>query len=203
MNIYGASGHAKVIMDIAKSNGYSIDLIYDDDPNINQLDEYEVLHEYSEEMKNSDTIIAIGNNIIRKRVSENNLGKICDAISHSSSVLSPSVKIGKGTVVMPNACINAATIIGAHCIINTAATVDHDCEVSDFVHISPNVAVAGNVRIGQGSHIGIGAVIIPGIKIGNWVTVGAGAVIIKDIPDYAVVVGNPGNIIKYKEAINE
>ena len=37
------------------------------------------------------------------------------------------------------------------------------------------------------------------IKIGKWVTVGAGAVIIKDIPDYAVVVGNPGRIIKYKE----
>ncbi|CAL43362.1 Putative acetyltransferase [Flavobacterium psychrophilum JIP02/86] len=44
--------------------------------------------------------------------------------------------------------------------------------------------------------MGIGASVIQGIKIGKWVTIGAGAVIIKDVPDFAVVVGNPGRIIK-------
>jgi acetyltransferase EpsM len=57
--------------------------------------------------------------------------------------------------------------------------------------------LAGNVTIGEGSHVGIGATVIQGITIGKWVTIGAGTVIIKDIPDYAVVVGNPGKIIKY------
>ena len=45
--------------------------------------------------------------------------------------------------------------------------------------------------------IGIGAVIIQGIKIGKWAIIGAGAVIANDIPDYAMVVGVPGKIIKY------
>ena len=45
--------------------------------------------------------------------------------------------------------------------------------------------------------IGIGAIIIPETSIGKWVTIGAGAVVIRDVPDYAVVVGNPGKIIKY------
>jgi acetyltransferase-like isoleucine patch superfamily enzyme len=45
--------------------------------------------------------------------------------------------------------------------------------------------------------VGIGAVVIPKISIGKWVTIGAGAVIIRDVPDFAVVVGNPGKIIKY------
>ena len=199
MNIYGASGHAKVIIDIAKSNGIAIETIYDDNSNIEFLNKNEVVHVITEEMKASETVIAIGNNAIRHKVVNNYKGKIADALIHKSAVLSPTSKIGIGTVVMPNVCINASTKIGEHCIINTAATVDHDCEIQDFVHISPNVAIAGNVQIGVGSHIGIGAVVIPGIKIGKWVTVGAGAVIIKDIPDYAVVVGSPGKIIKYSK----
>ena len=50
--------------------------------------------------------------------------------------------------------------------------------------------------MGEGTHIGAGATIIPNLKIGKWATIGAGAVVIKDVPDYAVVVGNPGRIIK-------
>ena len=65
--------------------------------------------------------------------------------------------------------------------------------------MSPNVSLAGNVTIGEGSHIGIGSCVIQGIKIGKWATIGAGAVIIKDVPDYAVVVGNPGTIIKFNK----
>lgn len=71
-----------------------------------------------------------------------------------------------------------------------------------YVHISPNAALAGNVEVGEGTHIGIGTAIIQGIKIGKWCTIGAGAVIIKDVPDGAKVVGNPGKIIKIKD-INE
>jgi acetyltransferase EpsM len=55
------------------------------------------------------------------------------------------------------------------------------------------------VKVGEGTHIGIGSSVIQGITIGKWVTIGAGAVIIRDIPDFAVVVGNPGKIIKYNE----
>lgn len=68
--------------------------------------------------------------------------------------------------------------------------------LGDFVHISPNAALSENVEIGEGSHIGVGASVIQGVKIGKWCTVGAGAAIINDVPDYSVVVGVPGRIIK-------
>jgi len=197
MNIYGASGHGKVIIDIAESIDISINQIFDDNKNIKSLNDRAVVHTANKSFLDSDTIIAIGNNKIRKKVVDSFKGSISDAIIHNSAIISPNAIVEKGTVVMPNACVNSSTEIGKHCIINTASTIDHDCELGDYVHISPNVAIAGNVTIKEGTHIGIGAVVIPGIKIGKWVTIGAGAVIISDIPDYAVVVGNPGKIIKY------
>ena len=57
-------------------------------------------------------------------------------------------------------------------------------------------------KAGEGTLIGAGATVTPGINIGSWALVGAGAVIIEDVPDYAVVVGNPGRIIKYAAATN-
>ncbi len=197
MNIYGASGHGKVIIDIAESINISIDQIFDDNKNIESLNDRSVVHTLNSCLLESDTIIAIGNNKIRKKVAESFTGNISNAIIHKSAIISPNAAIKKGTVVMPNACVNASAEIGEHCIINTASTIDHDCILGNYVHISPNAAIAGNVKINEGTHIGIGAVIIPGINIGKWVTVGAGAVIIRDIPDFAVVVGNPGKIIKY------
>jgi len=62
------------------------------------------------------------------------------------------------------------------------------------------VSISGNVLIGEGTHVGTGAIILPNITIGKWCKIGAGAVVIKDIPDYSVVVGVPGKIIKTLES---
>lgn len=200
MNLYGASGHAKVILDIAHSQNKGITQVFDDNPAIQTFMGYEVDHNPS---KNLDelvpTIIGIGDNKIRKRVATSMFGIIHPFLFHESAILSPSAIIGAGTVVMANAVVNADAKIGKHCIVNTGAVVEHDIEMENYVHISPNASVAGNVKIGEGTHIGIGATIIPGVHIGKWVTVGAGAVIIENIPSFATVVGNPGRIIKFIE----
>ena len=192
-----------MIIDIAKSIDISIDAIFDDDLQLTEVSGYKVVHTLSNELLKHGTVLAIGDNWIRKMIAEKFAGKFQNGIFHRSAVLAPTVIIGEGTVVMANASINAEVSIGDHCIINTGATVEHECRLGDFVHISPNAALAGNVIIGEGSHIGIGAVVIPGVKIGIWVTIGAGAVILEDIPDFAVVVGNPGKIIKYNYLENE
>lgn len=70
---------------------------------------------------------------------------------------------------------------------------------SRFCSYFSKCALAGNVIVGEGTHLGIGACVIQGIRIGKWCTIGAGTVIIKDIPDGATVVGNPGKIIKIKD----
>lgn len=198
MNLYGASGHAKVIIDIANSQSLVIAHIIDDDPNVKQIDGKEVCHLVTEDISKGETIISIGNNLIRKKIADKFIGKIHAAIAHSSAVISSSAKLHKGTVVMANAVINASAVVGEHCIINSGAIIEHDCKLGNFVHISPNAALAGDVTVGEGTHVGIGAVIIPGINIGKWVIIGAGSIVIKDIPDGMVAVGNPARIIREK-----
>lgn len=197
MILFGASGHSKVVLDILISNDIKVDMIIDDHPLVNEL--YGVVVEKNHPVDLSHrAIISIGNNSVRKKISENYSFQYVNAF-HSTSYISKFAKIGKGTVVMANVSINPGAEIGEHCIINTGAVIEHDCFLEDFVHISPNASLAGNVTVGEGAHIGIGAAVIQGVKIGKWATIGAGTVVIKDVPDFATIVGNPGKVIKIKD----
>lgn len=194
INIFGASGHAKVLLDIAKCNHITVDTIYDDKAPFDLLG-YEVVR-FNNPPKETKFVIAIGDNSARERIAKTTLADYkFDTLIHLKAILDSTIRIKEGTVIMAQAVINSSVIIGAHCIVNTGAIVEHDCVLADFVHISPRATVCGNVQIGAGTHIGAGAVIIPNIRIGKNVTVGAGAVVIKNIPDNVVVVGNPARII--------
>lgn len=192
MYLFGASGHAKVIVDILKASGEKIDGLVDDNPLINKLMEYDVLHN---RIDVSPVIVSIGLNSVRKKVVEKLTGKFGKAI-HPLAIVSDTVIIGDGTVIMQGAIIQSCASIGMHCIINTGASIDHECVVGDFVHISPHSTLCGNVTVGEGTWIGAGATIIPGIKIGKWCVIGAGSVVTKDIPDRVLAVGNRCKIIK-------
>lgn len=200
INLYGASGHAKVVIDcILSKNCYEIDQLFDDNKDIKELVGFSVFEvSQLDTTLQNDFIVSIGNNKIRYNIVQklHSYHKFCDFIAHNKASIAPSVSIGKGSVVMPNAVINSDTKIGEHVIINSASVIEHDCTVEDFCHISPHATLAGSVSVSTGTHIGIGAQIIPGITIGSWVTIGAGAVIIEDVPDGVTVVGNPGKIIK-------
>lgn len=194
MYIIGASGHGKVIAEIAEDNQIVIEAFLDADINKKKLMGYEIIHQNPPKL--ASVIIAIGNNQIRKKIAEENPQFDYLILQHPRSEVSKRAGVGEGTVIMAGVTINADATIGKHCIINTNASVDHDCILADYVHLSPNVALAGNVSIGEASHIGIGACVIQGIKIGANCIVGAGTVVIRDIPDGVTVVGNPGRIIQ-------
>jgi acetyltransferase EpsM len=195
MILIGASGHAKVIVNILTLNGIEIDYFIDANQQLNEFLGRKVLAENDFHFENQKAIISIGANHIRKRISLQKLSFI--SAIHPRAIIDNSVTIGEGTVVMASAVLNANAQVGTHCIINTSCSIDHDCMIDDFVHISPGAILCGGVHVGEGSHVGAGAIVIPNIKIGKWVTIGAGSVIINDLPDLAVVVGNPSRIIKY------
>ncbi len=198
MYLFGAGGQAKVVIDIlrASQKDFPIEAVYDDAPRTNRLLDVPVLRIPNGAFDTtSEWIISIGDNRIRKRLSERLKVKFQTAI-HPRAVVSPHVGIGAGSVIMAQTVVGPDAEIGMHCIINTSAVVEHDCILGDFVHVSPGAVVAGGTIVGEGTYIGAGASVIQGITIGRWVVIGAGTVILQDVPDHAVVVGNPGKIIK-------
>jgi sugar O-acyltransferase (sialic acid O-acetyltransferase NeuD family) len=192
MFLYGASGHGKVIKEILEVQGIPVDGFIDDNPEIRELCGLPVVHSV-EDVRN--IIVSIGDNAIRKKVVERLSCDFNTAI-HPSAVISPSVQVGEGTVVMAGALINAESKIGKHCIINTGVSVDHECIIEDYVHVSPHATLCGDVFVGEGTWVGAGTTVIQGVKIGRWCVIGAGSVVTKDIPDGYLAVGNRCKLVK-------
>ena len=196
MSLYliGASGHAKVILDIAEQGSVDVIGLYDKDENITELKGFRVRPE--KYISNSDElIISIGDNHIRKKLSLKFKNNRYSLLVHPKAIVNSNVSFGNGTVVMAGTVINSDTKIGDHCIINTASSVDHDCSIADYVHIAPNSTLCGGVVIGEGTLIGAGAVILPNIKIGSWAKIGAGSVVTGDVAAGQTVVGNPAKVV--------
>lgn len=198
INLFGASGHAKVIIDIIESNGFEVGYIFDDNTKVENFMGRKVHSVYNLELLNANPIIiSIGDNKVRKAIHDKFQLNLAPPLIHPSAIVSPSASIGNGTVIMPNAVVNAAASIGKNCIINTAAVVEHDCVVHDYVHMSPKASLAGGVTIKEGAHVGINATIIQSVCVGFWSTIGAGAVVTQDIPDHCTAVGIPAKPIKF------
>jgi len=189
--LYGASGHAKVILEMIQSGSGQVLFLFDDDMSIKSLNNYTVIGKFNKERaKGKLAIISVGNNRVRKEIVdriEADYGWLAD----KSAILSTSATIEVGSVIMPSAIINASTTIGEHVIVNTRASIDHDCTISSFVHIAPGTTICGGVSVGEGTLIGAGSVVLPNVNIGKWAIIGAGSVVTKNIPDYVTVKGNP------------
>ncbi|MEX2592478.1 MAG: acetyltransferase [Anditalea sp.] len=191
MYIFGASGHARTIIDIIDSFE-TIHGIFDDNPAIKKVLGYPVLGKIPSDFElDQDFFIAIGDNRIRKRIAGDLRGKVeFAAIVHPSAIVSKRCQIEKGSVIMEGAIVKVNSNIGKQVIINTGASVDHDCTLGDFVHIAPQATLCGDITIGEGTLVGANALILPRIKIGAWCTIGAGSVVSKDVPDGETWVGH-------------
>ena len=198
--IIGASGHGKVIADITVSNSNNVVGFLDDNEDVQgkSILGFPVLGKVSDYKNYPDCefIIAIGNSYIRKKIAEKLDVKWHTAIHPKAVISKLGVEIGEGTVVMANAVINPDAKIGKHCIINTAAVVEHDNILYDYVHISPNAALAGIVTVGECTHIGAGASTKQVLNIAANCIIGAGAVVVKDIKESGTYAGVPARKIK-------
>lgn len=197
--IIGASGHGKVVADLAEKCGYVVKGFLDDNPEIGEHFGYPVLGEVrlaeewdaEKDWQTCEYVIAIGDNAIRRKIAQRYRKLRFATLVHPAAVLSRGVCVGAGTVVMAGAVINADAKVEQHCIINTGAVVEHDCLIRDYTHISPGAVVAGTVEIGGMCHIGAGAVVRNNITVCGGVTVGVGAAVVKDISKPGIYVGVP------------
>lgn len=195
--IIGASGHGKVVADIAmKMNRWHSIAFLDDDESIKTSMGIEVVDKASETikyLKDFDIFVGIGSNEIREKILKKLelFGASIPTLIHPNAVIGEQVRVGIGTVIMAGVVINSCTEIGKGCIINTSATIDHDNLIEDYVHISPGVHFAGTVKVGKGSWLGIGSSVSNNINITAGCIVGAGAVVVRDITEAGVYIGVP------------
>lgn len=200
--IIGASGHGKVVADIADAmERYSEIMFLDDDESLESCNGYAVIGKSSElerYVNSTEIFVAIGNPKTRRKIQERleELNAKIPILVHPTAVIGSGVEIGNGTVIMPGAIINAESSIGKGCIINTSASVDHDCQMGDFVHVSVGTHVAGNVKVGENTWLGISSSVSNNVNITSDCMIGAGAVIVKDIEEAGTYVGVPAKRIK-------
>jgi len=206
--IFGASGHAKVIVDIIEKQGkYNIVGFINEFSSDNiVIHGYKVLgNEFSlKDIISSNKvyggIIGIGDNFQRLNC-RNKIIKLMPKFKfinciHPHSIVGKEVTFGIGNVVMAGAIINSSTIIKDHCILNTNSSIDHDSLISDFVSIAPNVGIGGNVKIGNYSSIGIGANIFHNVTVGNNCIIGGGSLVCNNTIANSVYYGSPSKFIR-------
>ena len=203
--IIGAGGHASVIIDIIesmKNAGHKVKIqgLLDDRKDITEFMGYKILDKINNALlynyNDTEFVIAIGNNRIRKEIAKKFNGLKYFTAIHPTALIGSNVNLKSGTVVMPRAIINANTYIGSHVIINSGSIVEHDNVIDNFAHISPGTTLCGGVSVGESTHIGANSTVIPCKKIGSNSVIGAGSVVVNDIISNVVAVGIPAKIIR-------
>lgn len=202
--IFGAGGHAKVVIDAVEREGkYKIALLADADQSLYGTTLFGYLIASQEEGLSASKIgvsrafVAIGGNAVRSRIADMVIGAGFSlvAVVHPGAIVSGRARIGCGSLVMPGAVVNADAVVGSNVIINTGAVIEHDCEIGDGVHIAPNATICGASKVGARTLIGAGAVVLPGISVGSEVVIGAGSTVVSNIPNGRRGVGSPCHLL--------
>ena len=190
--IIGASGHGKVVADVARNCGYTEIVFLDNNSEIKKCAGYPVLGPDTlvNELE-GDVFIAIGNAKIRKQLMDSETERNFPVLVHPSAVVAENVTLGPGTVVMAGTVINPGVVIGRGVIVNTSSSIDHDCILGDFVHVAVGAHLCGTVNVGEKTWIGAGATVSNNVEICGGCMIGAGAVVIKDINEPGTYVGVP------------
>ncbi|WP_421866022.1 acyltransferase [Motiliproteus sp.] len=129
------------------------------------------------------------------------------------SVVFEGAVIGSNCNICANTLVENDVVIGDNVTVKSGAYLWDGVTLENDVFIGPCVAFTNDkiprskqyletlakILVKQGASIGANATILPGVTIGREAMVGAGSVVTKDVPDYAVVVGNPAKIVRYLE----
>jgi sugar O-acyltransferase (sialic acid O-acetyltransferase NeuD family) len=208
MLIVGAKGFAIEILEILYLNKYNKSIAFYDDINsdINGklFGKYQILKNEEDVkvffQKNGPLYtIGIGLPGLRLKIYkkfQNLGGKFTSTISKNSEIGHHDTKIDIGCNILSGVKISNSVSIGKGCLIYYNSIITHNCEIGNFIDISPSVNLLGRVQISDYAHIGSNVTILPDIKIGKNSIIGAGAVVTKDVPDNVMVAGIPSKIIK-------
>jgi len=211
LGIYGAQGHGRDVdfmIEELQALDPSIEVVYIDDNfssshslNLRVMN-FEMF--LAERAAIKEVCIAIGRVDVRKRLSKicAEAGIAARSLISARAVVSRYAEIGKGALVGPHSIVSANVKIGDFFQANSLCNVAHDCRLGNYVTLGPGVLCNGNVHMGDNVYVGAGAIIKQGQNdrprlIGRNAVIGMGAVVLADVPDGAVVAGNPAAAIRW------
>ena len=196
--VIGAGGHGRVVADAALTTGAWTTVCFVDDRaevgdslGLNVVGTFADLERLV--TKYQSVAIGLGEAQLRLQLIDRcgEIGFELPIVVHRSAAVSRFASIGAGSVLFANTAVNPGVILERGCIVNSGATVDHDCSLGEGVHVCPGAHLAGNVRVGARTWIGIGSCVKQGISLGSDVIVGAGAAVVDDVESGMTVVGVP------------
>jgi len=126
-------------------------------------------------------------------------------------------QIGENTIIGSYVYVDSNVVVGSNCKIQNRAQLFDPALIHDGVFIGPGVILTNDqyprsvntdgslkdsrdwqkvgVEVNEGASIGAGVICVAPVRIGKWAQVGAGSVIIRDVPNFALIVGNLGRQI--------
>src|SRR5882672_10634475 len=159
--LYGAGGQGKVVIDALRSNHPMIEIgrVVDDDEQRHGKSILGHRATAPTEIGDERGFISIGDNASRMRIAKRFEGRLI-VIVHASAVVAMDVTLGEGTILSAGSIVAPSARIGCCVIVNTGTSIDHDSVIEDGVHIASGSRLCGNVRVGQGSLLGAGTIVV-------------------------------------------
>jgi len=207
ITIIGSGTYGEVIYELATSLGHEVIGFYDDNKSkhgsyISSVPVLGGINFQNIDVENNSFVVAIGANDARTKLSKElvNRGGVLPSLIHPSAIISMSATIGQGCIIHANSFVWTNVVIEDFTIVSVNSNIAHHTILHSGCFVSTGCNVGANIEIGQKCFIGIGAILMTGIEqVGKSALIGAGSVVIKKVPDFAVVVGNPGRIIRFNK----
>jgi sugar O-acyltransferase (sialic acid O-acetyltransferase NeuD family) len=205
LGIYGSGGLGREIYDIAirRNSASSIwdEIVFIDD--FSEEGEYfgtkRIKFDSLKTNKNKyECVIAVGEPSARQKLFQKLIDediKLTNLID-PTAIISPTSKIGKGTIICEFSTIHTGVELGYNTLIQPFCDIGHEIKVGNHTVLSPYCVPGGGTVIGDRVFVGMQSCIKEQLTIGDDAIVGMGSVIFRDVPSGSTVIGNPARVTR-------